>query len=389
MPTTCRTRGAGRSRPGSTAARPRSSFSGSWQRVVSARTVVAGLGLRRAWRRHAVRLAGGHAGYRPTAPPRRPAVGLLSSLTQQRGRHTIKVGGELSALRSTSASRSPSPTRTRRRTPGSATRPSRTMPDNPFEFAGSPSSLHSWSAYAQDAFQVSNASRSTSACAWIAARSCYVATASGARGSASRGACATARRSAPRSCGCSSRRKPSTSSSRHRRRPARSRPSSMTTTIGGGSDVPPERQTALDLSLAQDFGRGSSLDASAWSRRATDVGDPNVFFGTTVTVPNSVARQRAAGFEFRLAAAPRHGWSGSLSYSHARVVQFGPVTGGLFLEDEVAAIQDGTALHSRSRSTPCPRRHGELRARAEATSRLRHVAVSDRHAGRHRGGRCR
>ena len=70
--------------------------------------------------------------------------------------------------------------------------------------------------------------------------------------------------------------------------------------------------------------------------------DPNVFFGTTVTVPNSVARQQAAGFEFRLAAAPRHGWSGSLSYSHARVVQFGPVTGGLFLEDEVAAIQDGT-----------------------------------------------
>jgi outer membrane receptor protein involved in Fe transport len=112
--------------------------------------------------------------------------------------------------------------------------------------------------------------------------------------------------------------------------------------IGGGSAVPPERQTALDVSLAQDLGHGWSLDASAWRRRATDVDDPNVFFGTTVTVPNSVARQRASGFELRLAAAPRAGWSGSVSYSHARVVQFGPVTGGLFLEDEVAAIQDGT-----------------------------------------------
>src|SRR5262249_47991997 len=53
-------------------------------------------------------------------------------------------------------------------------------------------------------------------------------------------------------------------------------------------------------------------------------------------------RQHAAGFDVRLAARPRRGWSGTVSYSHARVVQFGPVTGGLFLEDEVAVIQDGT-----------------------------------------------
>ena len=39
---------------------------------------------------------------------------------------------------------------------------------------------------------------------------------------------------------------------------------------------------------------------------------------------------------------PRRGWSSSASYTYARVEQFGPVTGGLFLEDEVAEIQDGT-----------------------------------------------
>jgi hypothetical protein len=39
---------------------------------------------------------------------------------------------------------------------------------------------------------------------------------------------------------------------------------------------------------------------------------------------------------------PRHGWSASASYSHAHVVQFGPITGGLFLEDDVLAIADGT-----------------------------------------------
>lgn len=61
-----------------------------------------------------------------------------------------------------------------------------------------------------------------------------------------------------------------------------------------------------------------------------------------MTVPNSVARQHASGFDVRLASRPKRGWSGSVGYSHARVVQFGPVTGGLFLEDEVAVIQDGT-----------------------------------------------
>jgi hypothetical protein len=113
-------------------------------------------------------------------------------------------------------------------------------------------------------------------------------------------------------------------------------------TIGGGSEVPPERQSAFDVSLEQDLVRGVRVDASAWARRGGDVDDPNVFFGTTVTIPNSVARQHANGFDVAMTVAPRHGWSGSVSYAYARVVQFGPFTGGLFLDDQVAVIQDGT-----------------------------------------------
>jgi len=111
---------------------------------------------------------------------------------------------------------------------------------------------------------------------------------------------------------------------------------------GGGSDVPPERQTALDVSVSQDIGSRARVHASLWRRRARDVGDPNVFFGTTLFVPNSVARQHAWGFETRVEIEPRHGWSGALSYTHTHVDQFGPFTGGLFLEEEVAQIQDGT-----------------------------------------------
>ena len=116
----------------------------------------------------------------------------------------------------------------------------------------------------------------------------------------------------------------------------------MTPGRAGALRSPPSGREPSTSRSAQEIARGWTLDASLWRRRATDVDDPNVFFGTTVTVPNSVARQHASGFDIRLASRPRRGWSGSVGYSHARVVQFGPVTGGLFLEDEVAVIQDGT-----------------------------------------------
>jgi outer membrane receptor protein involved in Fe transport len=112
--------------------------------------------------------------------------------------------------------------------------------------------------------------------------------------------------------------------------------------IGGGASIPPERQTALDASMSQELLSGWRVDATGWWRRGTDVDDPNVFVGTTIVFPNSIARQHASGFDVSLVMTPRRGWSGSASYTYARVVQFGPVTGGLFLEDEVAEIQDGT-----------------------------------------------
>ena len=111
---------------------------------------------------------------------------------------------------------------------------------------------------------------------------------------------------------------------------------------GGGAAIPPERQNAVDVSVAQHFPSGWRLQAAAWMRRGRDVDDPNVFFGTTVTFPNSVARQRAAGFETRLDMPVVRGWAASATYTHARVAQFGPITGGLFLEDDFLEIQDGT-----------------------------------------------
>jgi hypothetical protein len=69
-----------------------------------------------------------------------------------------------------------------------------------------------------------------------------------------------------------------------------------------------------------------------------------VFFGTTVVFPNSVARGRAEGVDVRLEMPRYRGWSGYVSYTNSRVVQFGPINGGLFLEHDTLKIGHGTAF---------------------------------------------
>jgi outer membrane receptor for ferrienterochelin and colicin len=113
-------------------------------------------------------------------------------------------------------------------------------------------------------------------------------------------------------------------------------------TGGGGRDVEPERQWATELGVNHSFARGVRVDAAYWRRRVTNVGDPNVLLGTTIIIPNAIARGKADGFDVRLELPRSRGTSAYLSYTNARVRQFGPVTGGLFLEDEVIEIADGT-----------------------------------------------
>jgi hypothetical protein len=113
---------------------------------------------------------------------------------------------------------------------------------------------------------------------------------------------------------------------------------------GGGEDLEPERQWATELGVNHTFAAGMRFDVSYWRRRVDNAGDPNVLFGTTIIVPNAIARGEADGVDVRLELPRRRGVSGYLSYTNAKVVQYGPVTGGLFLEDEVIEIADGTAF---------------------------------------------
>jgi outer membrane receptor for ferrienterochelin and colicin len=110
----------------------------------------------------------------------------------------------------------------------------------------------------------------------------------------------------------------------------------------GGGELQPERQTAAEIGIEQLFWRGTRLDVAYWRRRVKHAADPNVFFGTTIVFPNTVARGRASGLDVRLEVPRRGGWSGYVSYANAMVEQEGPITGGLFLEDDIADIGPGT-----------------------------------------------
>ncbi|MFY9553756.1 MAG: TonB-dependent receptor [Blastocatellia bacterium] len=111
---------------------------------------------------------------------------------------------------------------------------------------------------------------------------------------------------------------------------------------GGGSRVRAERTSSYEAGFAQDLRGWLRLDAVYWWRNFKNYDDPNVFFSTVIIFPNSVAEGFARGVDVRLDVPERAGWSGFLSYTNQRMLQIGPINGGLFLTDDVIEIGPGT-----------------------------------------------
>jgi len=111
---------------------------------------------------------------------------------------------------------------------------------------------------------------------------------------------------------------------------------------GGSASIKPEKMSAWEVGFAQDMAGLFKLDAAYWWRNFLNVGDPNVFFNTTVIFPNSVAEGYSRGVDVRLDVPERRGFSAYVSYTNQRVLQTGPINGGLFLTDEFIDIGPGT-----------------------------------------------
>jgi hypothetical protein len=118
--------------------------------------------------------------------------------------------------------------------------------------------------------------------------------------------------------------------------------SPFATPAGGGSAlIFPEKSSAYEVGLAQDLFSFAKFDAAYWYRTFHNYDDPNVFFNTPVIFPNSVFKGFARGVDVRLDVPERHHWSGFLSYGNARVLQTGPINGGLFLTDDFLKLGPG------------------------------------------------
>ena len=102
--------------------------------------------------------------------------------------------------------------------------------------------------------------------------------------------------------------------------------------------VPPSRGNFYEAGLSKAlFGR-VRVDASYFSRQMRDVADDDLLLNTGVSFPIAFPRADIRGAEVKVDVPRWKNVPGSLSYSHLRGVGDLPITGGLFLGDEAAAL---------------------------------------------------
>lgn len=112
----------------------------------------------------------------------------------------------------------------------------------------------------------------------------------------------------------------------------------------GNTYVPirPERQDVYEVGWQQSLPLRLNLNASYYHKDSRDQQDNNNFFDTGIIFPVTLKAIRVNGVEARLVVPEVHGFTGSLSVTHARAVSSPPFTGGLFLgQDAVNLLTSG------------------------------------------------
>jgi len=109
-----------------------------------------------------------------------------------------------------------------------------------------------------------------------------------------------------------------------------------------GLAIRPSRGNFYEAGFSQQLFGKLRLDGSAFRRRFRNFADDDVFLNTGVSFPISFDRADIQGYEAKLEI-PRWGrWSASASYSNLIGRGYLPVTGGLFLDEQSAALLTGS-----------------------------------------------
>ncbi len=112
----------------------------------------------------------------------------------------------------------------------------------------------------------------------------------------------------------------------------------------GGIPIPiiPERQNFYEVGFQQALIGRFSINGAYYHKNADDQQDNNNFFNTGIIFPITLAKIRVNGAEGRIVAPEYRGFSGSVSFTHARAITTPPFTGGLFIgNDAIDALSAG------------------------------------------------
>jgi hypothetical protein len=116
--------------------------------------------------------------------------------------------------------------------------------------------------------------------------------------------------------------------------------------------VPPSRGHFFDAGFSKAIASRARVDVTFFRRTMDNFADDDVLLNTGVGFPIAFESARIHGTEIKLEI-PRWGrTSGFLSYSHMRGTGTLPITGGLFLGDEVEELLEGTDRFRLSQDQP-------------------------------------
>jgi outer membrane cobalamin receptor len=112
----------------------------------------------------------------------------------------------------------------------------------------------------------------------------------------------------------------------------------------GSHPVPTSLAHFYEFGFSQALGRWIRLDGHVFRRDIRNFEDDDVFFNTGVTFPITLRRARIKGAELRVELQGWQGLSGFASYSNLLGYAFSPVTGGLFLGEEMRQLGSNVQL---------------------------------------------
>ena len=104
--------------------------------------------------------------------------------------------------------------------------------------------------------------------------------------------------------------------------------------------IMPDKENAFEAGAQQQLGNFLRLNMTVYQKRIQNFADKDQFFETGVIFPIAISQGRVTGEELRLESADFHGFHGFVSYSNAFAYGVTPINGGVFLGEAVESLND-------------------------------------------------